>query len=170
MHRSHRPRGGFPYFFVGTFIEAVLSPGVVEVVGYFPSFSEGLSLRRGTGQSVTTCSQNFPSFSEGLSLRQDLADARTQRNGYFPSFLEGLSLRHAKTTIKTDTTHISLQFCRDYHWELVNALRESRTKSIPHRLEGVFIEVARVACVLSFLTTFPYILYGLSMRPVRLRR
>ena len=91
------------------------------------------------------------------------------RSRHFPSFSEGLSLRHAKTTIKTDTTHISLQFCRDYHWELVNALRESRTKSIPHRLGGVFIEVARVACVLSLLTTFPYILYGLSMRPVRLR-
>ena len=76
-------------------------------------------------------------------------------------------MRHAKTTIKTDTTHISLQFCRDYHWGgLVNALHESRTKSFPHRLGGVFIEVARAACVLSLLTTFPYILYGLSLRPM----
>ena len=136
----------FPFLFGRAFIEAEVSARVEGKRDNFPSFSEGLSLRH---------------TKWGGGLESTEAD--------FPSFWEGLSLRHAKTTIKTDTTHISLQFCRDYHWELVNALRESRTKSIPHRLGGVFIEVARVACVLSLLTTFPYILYGLSMRPVRLR-
>lgn len=38
----------------------------------------------------------------------------------------------------------------------MNALRESRVKSFPYRLGKAFIEVARVACASSLLTTFPY--------------
>ena len=36
---------------------------------YFPSFSEGLSLRDGNARKGRQYRQNFPSFSEGLSLR-----------------------------------------------------------------------------------------------------
>ena len=61
---------GFPFLFGGTFIE-----GPFVVLGllkdsYFPSFSEGLSLRgpRRPAQPHHGL-QDFPSFSEGLSLR-----------------------------------------------------------------------------------------------------
>ena len=36
---------------------------------YFPSFSEGLSLRLGQNHAAVFLHGNFPSFSEGLSLR-----------------------------------------------------------------------------------------------------
>ena len=36
---------------------------------YFPSFSEGLSLREDSTHTVTDFLHHFPSFSEGLSLR-----------------------------------------------------------------------------------------------------
>ena len=36
---------------------------------YFPSFSEGLSLRAEEVTEISGTSPNFPSFSEGLSLR-----------------------------------------------------------------------------------------------------
>ena len=37
---------------------------------YFPSFSEGLSLRPGVVSPFNNVSGDFPSFSEGLSLRR----------------------------------------------------------------------------------------------------
>ena len=40
---------------------------------YFPSFSEGLSLRDYLSHSQAHENSNFPSFSEGLSLRADPA-------------------------------------------------------------------------------------------------
>ncbi len=85
---------------------------------YFPSFSEGLSLREhqnnnppppqpefpflfgGTFIEGSECfrvhgvNEDFPSFSEGLSLRVYLTGYRTQARVLdFPSFSEGLSLR-----------------------------------------------------------------------------
>ena len=60
----------FPFLFGGTFIEGTAGVGCVTALPiYFPSFSEGLSLR-GTDQSrLQTDQSHFPSFSEGLSLR-----------------------------------------------------------------------------------------------------
>ena len=59
---------------------------------YFPSFSEGLSLR--VKSSVKgIIADNFPSFSEGLSLRGRGSYAVYIRSPNFPSFSEGLSLR-----------------------------------------------------------------------------
>ena len=85
----------------------------------FPSFSEGLSLRRhhavvfalvGSGfpflfgrafieavhvtDAFATAEPDFPSFSEGLSLRPGLNFVRGVGGENFPSFSEGLSLRH----------------------------------------------------------------------------
>ena len=62
---------------------------------YFPSFSEGLSLRAPSSSAPATLSCYFPSFSEGLSLRATarLMELRSAAN--FPSFSEGLSLRAA---------------------------------------------------------------------------
>ena len=87
---------------------------------YFPSFSEGLSLRLVIHPLLPTARSNFPSFSEGLSLRQgnrcdfafpvwgfpflfgrafieaeETVNQSTSQNQNFPSFSEGLSLRLA---------------------------------------------------------------------------
>ena len=85
---------------------------------YFPSFSEGLSLRPSTicawvlpsrvfpflfggtfieadGRTLYqwNVAANFPSFSEGLSLRHRTRRAKRLKRLDFPSFSEGLSLR-----------------------------------------------------------------------------
>ena len=60
---------------------------------YFPSFSEGLSLRQQSLSLLQPMMQNFPSFSEGLSLRRLLWRRWKRRCRHFPSFSEGLSLR-----------------------------------------------------------------------------
>ena len=91
----------------------------------FPSFSEGLSLRRSERERVMTANINFPSFSEGLSLRPECSLTRhglrlrfpflfggtfieavrhsvAPLDAYdFPSFSEGLSLRRAGIVSKT---------------------------------------------------------------------
>ncbi len=57
---------------------------------YFPSFSEGLSLRRQVGElTIKDRVGDFPSFSEGLSLRQD-------RNVLTMRFPVGISLPSGK--------------------------------------------------------------------------
>ena len=62
---------------------------------YFPSFSEGLSLRERYKDFLLVFLANFPSFSEGLSLRA-VEQNRKSRQRNFPSFSEGLSLRVRK--------------------------------------------------------------------------
>ena len=61
----------FPFLFGGTFIEADIGGKYPEFgISNFPSFSEGLSLRRVKALAGTGKTYNFPSFSEGLSLRR----------------------------------------------------------------------------------------------------
>ena len=62
---------------------------------YFPSFSEGLSLRVRSRCSGGLLRLDFPSFSEGLSLRAVKDSTVPSGIQYFPSFSEGLSLRAA---------------------------------------------------------------------------
>ena len=107
----------FPFLFGRAFIEAPSqearydSPQV-----HFPSFLEGLSLRRtslnssvgrlifpflfgrafieaGTSGFRGGCRGYFPSFLEGLSLRREDMERLAVHDAHFPSFLEGLSLR-----------------------------------------------------------------------------
>ena len=62
----------------------------------FPSFLEGLSLRRfWCGHQSQRADAHFPSFSKGLSLRRDRAQAQRsrRREGVSLPLLEGLSLR-----------------------------------------------------------------------------
>ena len=60
----------FPFLFGGTFIEGRReSFSSWFAVGYFPSFSEGLSLREINFFRKNKYITDFPSFSEGLSLR-----------------------------------------------------------------------------------------------------
>ena len=64
---------------------------------YFPSFSEGLSLRAGGGEGVFKSALNFPSFSEGLSLRDKNARSTLFVLTGFPflfggTFIEGGTL------------------------------------------------------------------------------
>ena len=59
----------FPFLFGGTFIEGYQRQALTTLHSYFPSFSEGLSLREFPGRAFAAASAHFPSFSEGLSLR-----------------------------------------------------------------------------------------------------
>ena len=93
---------GFPFLFGGTFIEALIVE-LFEFFGFvaFPSFSEGLSLRRPEvhkSQSV----EPFPSFSEGLSLRHFGFGIFGAGVVTFPSFSEGLSLRLGESFERVD--------------------------------------------------------------------
>ena len=113
----------FPFLFGGTFIEGVVIHSVEFLFRYFPSFSEGLSLRAkfaGVRRAVV----NFPSFSEGLSLRGTnnhqmpspsapfpflfggtfiegpTGGEATHPVRDFPSFSEGLSLRVSRQKLR----------------------------------------------------------------------
>ena len=57
----------------------------------------------------------FPSFSEGLSLRDQENHDCTQHRFDFPSFSEGLSLRGAAGSAEEPAGTISLPFRRDFH-------------------------------------------------------
>ena len=108
---------------------------------YFPSFSEGLSLRENdTRRAPALSAIDFPSFSEGLSLRAGSL-SRVMSSTFefpflfggtfieggrktgpfrwcrtdFPSFSEGLSLRVKASVIFHRRTRISLPFRRDFH-------------------------------------------------------
>ena len=105
---------------------------------YFPSFSEGLSLRDPFIRLSPCRRRDFPSFSEGLSLR---VPQRKKTHGstapfpflfggtfiegptpntlqhlesYFPSFSEGLSLRPLHHPVHVWGARISLPFRRDF--------------------------------------------------------
>ena len=67
----------FPFLFGGTFIEALSLSAPLKGSFYFPSYVEGLSLRRRRMDTTHPNPQHFPSFSEGLSLRQGLVAAGT---------------------------------------------------------------------------------------------
>ena len=82
---------------------------------YFPSFSEGLSLRAHNDEwGSVNMDAYFPSFSEGLSLR-GYGALDNQLRLYFPSFSEGLSLREFGSSAVARMHNISLPFRRDFH-------------------------------------------------------
>ena len=60
----------FLRFLAETFIEAASNQRMPGDTIHFPSFLEGLSLRRGNTTVILNCTRHFPSFSEGLSLRR----------------------------------------------------------------------------------------------------
>ena len=83
---------------------------------YFPSFSEGLSLRAVKDSTVPSGIQYFPSFSEGLSLRAAGEYATKFKIDKFPflfggTFIEG-SQAHENSSREL---MISLPFRRDFH-------------------------------------------------------
>ena len=82
---------------------------------YFPSFSEGLSLRAFEDSRPSDYLQHFPSFSEGLSLRVSEKLYETSAVENFPSFSEGLSLRDKGEACCGEKKKISLPFRRDFH-------------------------------------------------------
>ena len=84
----------FPFLFGRAFIEAAAARSPARTITPdFPSFSEGLSLRRPLPR-VHDSRWHFPSFLEGLSLRPTLVTRTSVTAPDFPSFWEGLSLRH----------------------------------------------------------------------------
>ena len=81
----------FPFLFGGTFIEGLPTLASKSLHQYFPSFSEGLSLRDKEHSGGPPPPGDFPSFSEGLSLR-----------GGYPGYAPPVG-------------EISLPFRRDFH-------------------------------------------------------
>ena len=87
----------------------------VTLPRYFPSFSEGLSLRERRGGLAHIRHSDFPSFSEGLSLRGFIQRGGILQSEHFPSFSEGLSLRASSSPRAGTAAAISLPFRRDFH-------------------------------------------------------
>ena len=89
--------------------------GGLVAKGDFPSFSEGLSLRRPSFLLPLDRHADFPSFSEGLSLRPDTTPA-TISSTEFP-FLFGGTFIEALHWLCSEAiaAGISLPFRRDFH-------------------------------------------------------
>ena len=113
QHPQHR----FPFLFGGTFIEGLMLAMMAIFAEYFPSFSEGLSLRvRGFFSTNRGSVADFPSFSEGLSLRGIHCDPWSVRKPQFP-FLFGGTFIEGRRSIHgiEGKPGISLPFRRDFH-------------------------------------------------------
>ena len=84
----------FPFLFGGTFIEAFkLVHGAPLRCIHFPSFSEGLSLRRLCAAARPVAITEFPFLFGGTFIEAALFWPLSGGYRYFPSFSEGLSLR-----------------------------------------------------------------------------
>ena len=83
----------FPSFSEGLSLRDVARLDSQGRGGHFPFFSEGLSLRDAARLIQHLPAHHFPSFSEGLSLRGVTVRLCGARTDNFPSFSEGLSLR-----------------------------------------------------------------------------
>ena len=85
----------FPFLFGGTFIEASSPAALSSATStYFPSFSEGLSLRREKNARIAEAITPFPFLFGGTFIEAEGLAPRDSRVHNFPSFSEGLSLRH----------------------------------------------------------------------------
>ena len=83
---------------------------------YFPSFSEGLSLRGHQLLRRRPVCCYFPSFSEGLSLRGHVEVERAGRSIWrFPFLFGGTFIEGAQLSIHSFKRGISLPFRRDFH-------------------------------------------------------
>ena len=140
---------------------------------YFPSFSEGLSLRPQRPLSLPRDRPHFPSFSEGLSLRRVRTRHRRRRcaRGFpflfggafieacawmtrpalsgrdFPSFSEGLSLRHVEQKRKSSQdSQFPFLFGGAFIEALVIAVEVVLGELFPFLFGGAFIEAAKLYC------------------------
>ena len=82
---------------------------------YFPSFSEGLSLRLLSCQRLIDHGEYFPSFSEGLSLRPAGRGPRRSSVHRFPFLFGGTFIEAMAQRVKLEGDDISLPFRRDFH-------------------------------------------------------
>ena len=83
---------------------------------YFPSFSEGLSLRGHQLLRRRPVCCYFPSFSEGLSLRGHVEVERAGRSIWrFPFLFGGTFIEGDPACVTDGPTRISLPFRRDFH-------------------------------------------------------
>ena len=84
-------------------------------MSYFPSFSEGLSLREYSGLFDRTCHGEFPFLFGGTFIEGYFLARTAGGEPYFPSFSEGLSLRVLLWWRALLRSMISLPFRRDFH-------------------------------------------------------
>ena len=106
----------FPFLFGGTFIEAREDGSFTLMALDFPSFSEGLSLRRCDLAKASGHSFRFPFLFGGTFIEAGcLVQVWIFLGVYFPSFSEGLSLRLFGVDNTDVCGVISLPFRRDFH-------------------------------------------------------
>ena len=134
-------------------------------LSYFPSFSEGLSLRACWIRVGRAPDPNFPSFSEGLSLRAfKVVGCRTVGGADFPSFSEGLSLRD---THGSSTANRFFQFPFLFGGTFIeghgDARRGAFNGEFPFLFGGTFIE-GPAPRARSRRRHFPSFSEGLSLR------
>ena len=79
----------FPFLFGGAFIEAGNQDRPRRLRMDFPSFLEGLSLRRVLSPGKYLARIDFPSFLEGLSLRRHPTEPPTHPHQRFPFLFGG---------------------------------------------------------------------------------
>ena len=84
----------FPFLFGGTFIEGAEYFMYAAVFGYFPSFSEGLSLRAGMSTACVVLSLAFPFLFGGTFIEGQWIVRACSLSGKFPflfggTFIEG---------------------------------------------------------------------------------
>ena len=85
------------------------------LIADFPSFSEGLSLRREMGARDQPGIPRFPFLFGGAFIEAPAATLPIHLPAHFPSFSEGLSLRRTTPYGSSLTPGISLPFRRGFH-------------------------------------------------------
>ena len=115
-------------------------PGPGLVLQYFPSFSEGLSLRDLAGAVIAEVKPHFPSFSEGLSLRGFRIARLSVHFSYFPSFSEGLSLRVFLDSYSTELRKFPFLFGGTFIEGAIPAADGLTEFLFPFLFGGTFIE------------------------------
>ena len=136
-----------------------------NIVGDFPSFSEGLSLRVTGNDEVGITPQDFPSFSEGLSLRDSGDGLIAFCRSHFPSFSEGLSLRVTRPERSTKPRAL---FPFLFGGTFIEGLSHTGTrpdvKHFPSFSEGLSLRVRPVCRMSVSIEDFPSFSEGLSLR------
>ena len=114
----------------------------VKIMRHFPSFSEGLSLRRFVGCGCPVV-QDFPSFSEGLSLRPKRYEGDDGEIPGFPFLFGGTFIEARKGWAETQQTF----------------------EDFPSFSEGLSLRLVDVEPAFTVAGYFPSFSEGLSLRP-----
>ena len=111
------PSNEFPFLFGGTFIEALRTPTHPDLIAPFPFLFGGTFIEAVDGEAVRRCriAGDFPSFSEGLSLRRAQEPLGSPPHDGFPFLFGGTFIEAEIYATHSTPEDISLPFRRDFH-------------------------------------------------------